>query len=292
MPGAISATSAITAHPVRARGVRGSLLARSGHQADLSALYALRGAGDAAGGAVGSLARGRRVGGDVGAASGLVGYLLTFLPLRGTVAATGGLVGALMRSRGLAGGAPGMADLAARLRRVRRVPGEIMAGSALADPVLVRFWWPQVEVMFRPNENMRRLTWNTDEEIQIWLDGQYHAHAGGGEFVMPKDTVIRQLLDIWDEPPHTIRTPLDRVSLSWTGDAAEYQVWRSKDGGPWELIATVKETSYVDGPLRDGTYDYKVIAVDEEGDTAESGVQSVIVSSAPEPPRNLRLVEA
>jgi hypothetical protein len=55
------------------------------------------------------------------------------------------------------------------------------------------------------------------------------------------------------------------------------------------MIDQTELTEYVDGPLRDGAYDYRIVALDEEGDAAESDVRSVVVSSAPEPPTRLTL---
>ena len=98
------------------------------------------------------------------------------------------------------------------------------------------------------------------------------------------------MLDVWDEPPMHVPTPNDRVSLSWTGDGVAYQVWRRTDGGAWEMIDQTELTEYVDGPLRDGAYDYRIVALDEEGDAADSDVRGVVVSSAPEPPTGLTLM--
>ena len=59
------------------------------------------------------------------------------------------------------------------------------------------------------------------------------------------------------------------IELAWTApsdpDVAEYNVYRSEDGGPWELLTTVasSETSYRDESVSSGTtYGYRVTAVD------------------------------
>ena len=48
-----------------------------------------------------------------------------------------------------------------------------------------------------------------------------------------------------------------------------------------------EHTEYTDGPLPDATYAYRIVALDEEGDAAESEINTVVVSSAPEPPSEL-----
>jgi len=174
------------------------------------------------------------------------------------------------------------------MKRIRSVEG--LAGLLCVPnaPRLVRFWIPFLSVP-SGQPDCRRLTWGTDEAVEVWIDGEQHATVEGGQMVVPLDLEIRQLLDVWDEPPMHVPTPKDRVALSWTGDGVAYQVWRRKDGGTWEMIDQTELTEYVDGPLRDGAYDYRIVALDEEGDAAESEVQGVIVSSAPEPPSRLTL---
>jgi hypothetical protein len=177
----------------------------------------------------------------------------------------------------------------AGLKRTRSVAGLAELLCLPNAPRLVRFWVPFLSVP-AGQPDRRRLTWATDEPVEVWIDGQHHATVEGGEMVALEDLEIRQMLDVWDEPPMHVPTPNDRVALSWAGDAVAYQVWRRKDGGPWEMIDQTELTEYVDGPLRDGAYDYRIVALDEEGDTAESEVRSVIVSSAPEPPTGLTLL--
>ena len=177
----------------------------------------------------------------------------------------------------------------ASLGRVRSVEGSAGLLCAPNAPRLVRFWIPFLSVPAGPPDR-RRLTWATGEAVEVWIDGEHYATVEGGQMVVPLDLDIRQMLDVWDEPPEHVPTPMDRASLSWTGDGIAYQVWRRKNGGAWEMVAETELTQYVDGPLPDGAYDYRIVALDEEGDSAESEVQGVIVSSAPEPPARLTLM--
>jgi hypothetical protein len=177
----------------------------------------------------------------------------------------------------------------ALMKRTRSVAGLAELLCLPNSPRLVRFWIPFLSVP-AGQPARRRLTWATDEAVEVWIDGQHYATVEGGEMIALEDLEVRQMLDVWDEPPMHVPTPNDRVALSWAGDAVAYQVWRRKDGGPWEMIDQTELTEYVDGPLRDGAYDYRIVALDEEGDTAESEVRSVIVSSAPEPPTGLTLL--
>ncbi|MFP4027927.1 MAG: hypothetical protein ACLFWL_09060 [Candidatus Brocadiia bacterium] len=190
--------------------------------------------------------------------------------------------------RSVVGNAPLICSAQAGLARRRSVAGTCGLTCALNDPRLVRFWIPSLSVP-AGQWDRRRLTWATDEPVELWIDGEHYATLEGGELIVPHDLEIRQMLDVWDEPPEHVPTPDDRVALSWTGDAVFYQVWRRKDGGAWEMIDRTELTEYVDGPLPDGAYDYRVVALDEEGDAAESEVKSMVVNSAPESPARLTL---
>jgi hypothetical protein len=205
----------------------------------------------------------------------------------GDVTLAGSAVASLLRRLG------GIAALScgeqAILKRARSVVGLADLLCLSNAPRLVRFWIPFLSLP-AGQPDRRRLTWATDEAVEVWIDGQHHATVEGGEMIALEDLVIRQMLDVWDEPPMHVPTPNDRAALSWTGDGVAYQVWRRKNGGAWQMIDQTELTEYVDGPLRDGAYDYRIVALDEEGDTAESEVQSVTVSSAPEPPARLTLM--
>ncbi len=78
------------------------------------------------------------------------------------------------------------------------------------------------------------------------------------------------------------------LTVTWTGapeqNVAEYQVWRSGDGTTYQVVATLSAsaTSYADTGLSNGTYWYKVTAVNNQGtpshdSNAVSGVVGVTV---------------
>jgi len=150
-----------------------------------------------------------------------------------------------------------------------------------------------------PDLTGRRIAWDAPDflegtEFLILADGQVLAETSERTYDLEPSLRVRQFLQagqLRSGPVHenALRTPKDRVKLRWTGDAPSYQVWRQADGGQWTLVATTELLEYVDGPLRDGAYNYKVIAVDEEGDTAESEVALLTVSSTPEPPSNINV---
>ncbi len=98
----------------------------------------------------------------------------------------------------------------------------------------------------------------------------------------------------WYGPPS--RPMLDSVvasgsnglKVTWTDapeqNVAEYQVWRSGDGTTYQVVATLSasSTSYTDSGLTNGTYWYKVVAVNNHGtpshdSNAASGVVGVTV---------------
>ncbi|HLE45644.1 MAG TPA: BNR-4 repeat-containing protein [Thermoplasmata archaeon] len=80
----------------------------------------------------------------------------------------------------------------------------------------------------------------------------------------------------WDGPPSApgltgVVRGTDDLTVSWTAapeaDVLAYRVWRSSDGAAYELVATVDAATlaYNDGGLAQGTYWYRVSAVDARG---------------------------
>ena len=70
------------------------------------------------------------------------------------------------------------------------------------------------------------------------------------------------------------------ISLFWSKPTGtnSFKVYRSKDGGSFSLIKTTTSISYIDSGLSDGTYEYKIIAYNADGDSPYSNIKSVIVS--------------
>ena len=77
----------------------------------------------------------------------------------------------------------------------------------------------------------------------------------------------------WNGPPSapvitSVTSGTGALTVSWTAppekDVAAYRVWRSLDGSNYQILATVTapETAYVDTGLSNGTYWYRVEAVD------------------------------
>ncbi len=172
------------------------------------------------------------------------------------------------------------------LARTRPVAGCAALACVANEPRLVRFWIPLLSVPAGQRDR-RRLSWGTRDPVEVWIDGDRYAAVQGGEIIVPRDLEIRQMLDIWDEPPAHVPTPRDVVMLTWTGRAATYRVQRQKNGDGWGTLLETEHTEYADGPLEDATYAYRIVALDDERDAAESEVNTVVVSSAPEPPSDL-----
>lgn len=82
-------------------------------------------------------------------------------------------------------------------------------------------------------------------------------------------------LSWWHSPPSavsaTVTPGAGSLTVSWTtppeNDIIGYRVWRSSDGSTYNLVATVNATttSYADTGLANGTYWYRVEAVDTYG---------------------------
>ena len=91
----------------------------------------------------------------------------------------------------------------------------------------------------------------------------------------------------WDLPPSapsitTIARGTSSLTVTWSGspepDVTGYRLWRSVDGSTYALVATVGSgtTTYTDSGLSDGTYWYKVTALDLRGSSSH---ESLPVSS-------------
>ena len=72
------------------------------------------------------------------------------------------------------------------------------------------------------------------------------------------------------------------VTLTWTAisGAESYKIYRSKDGGTYEIITTVNTSSYTDIILEDGIYIYKIKASNTAGDSDVSNWEAVQVNTA------------
>jgi hypothetical protein len=138
-----------------------------------------------------------------------------------------------------------------------------------------------------PTTGMRRIHWDRFTKAYVFLDGALYTSTVKGFIDIPSGQSLRMYLEVLDRPRTIPLTPLDEVELTWTEEANLSNVWRQKVGDSWTLVRQTGDVTFVDGPLPDGTYRYKVYAVDEEGDTAVSNEESVTVSSAPEPPDDL-----
>jgi len=169
--------------------------------------------------------------------------------------------------------------------RTRGASGTSAARMSAGRPVAVRYW---PHTLGLPETGVRRLDWDVERLALVVVDGDVHAEMTASSAEMPAGTTVRERLEVIDEMPHHPPTPLDEVELEWPDqDGVRWTVQRRPSGGSWADIATPAESRLRDGPLEDDTYDYRVVAEDEEGDTATSDTETVTVSSAPEPPADL-----
>lgn len=169
------------------------------------------------------------------------------------------------------------------------------AGNVEASAVFVRVY---------PEDPRRRILTCTPERTS---DVYYHWMIDNAQVGLTTDTellldqgdndarvaieVIETSEQNWDETLlHVSTTPDDRGLCTWdeTTGVTQYKLYRKvKVGGTYELIYTVDaggdSYSYTDGPLDDETYTYKLVALDEEGDTSDEE-EDITISSTPEPP--------
>lgn len=116
--------------------------------------------------------------------------------------------------------------------------------------------------------------------IAVDGNGTFHVAASGD--ATPTTPQVYQLS--WSGPPDaptavTIASSDTRsLRVNWTapaqGDVGAYEIWRSPDGSTYSLVATVAApaTNWMDTGLADGTYWYKVDAVDTAGLTSHDAV--------------------
>lgn len=136
------------------------------------------------------------------------------------------------------------------------------------------------------NYEVARLPAGTTE---LLLQTQYHAARAAIEIIEVSTQNQYEVL------LHVAETPDDRVICTWdhAAGADEYRLYRRVNGtSDWgdaihTAAAYLDTYSYADGPLTDGTYDYKLEALDDEGDLTNDTELAVTISSTPEPPTNL-----
>lgn len=222
-----------------------------------------------------------------------VSALLTDLDeLLGTIAGTGSVSGAISVARGLTGQADGVSSISAILSRIRHIVGSTSGQLTVDNAKLLRTWKPQLFIDFADSP-MRLIQWDAGEQAILSLDGEKERTTDEDQAQLPENINIRQYIRVQDEMPDTKHSPFDEVQLEWTGTVEEggyFRLERKLQGEADSEYSTVIETtdkSYIDGPLADETYDYRVITVDAEGDEAISGEQTITVSSAPDAPSNI-----
>ena len=170
--------------------------------------------------------------------------------------------------------------------------------TGLGDALVVRegghaVWWqPPMVGVPDPESPARLLTWpdaRPGEMYVVVIDGQEHARTAETELELGGGTEVRQYLQVTTavEDLEGTPTPMDRVQLEWEGDAARYRIERAPIDGSYSAVATTTETRYVSEPLEDYVWYFKVVAVDEQGDEAESDSVALEVASTPEPPASL-----
>ena len=163
----------------------------------------------------------------------------------------------------------------------------IASAEALGEPQILRVWPVSIGIPDL-NGTRRRLSWETVEEVFLTLDGVLYQRASGGYADVDESKIVREYVEVSEEERIAPLTPLDRAQLNWTATGISYEVWRRLNGGAWAQLAETSDLTFLDGPLEDVSADYKIIALDTEGnESIASSVASLTISSAPEPPSGL-----
>ena len=108
----------------------------------------------------------------------------------------------------------------------------------------------------------------------------YKVRATNTEGSSPNSNVVSITVQIYEPLATTLNSIIPNpdtdgnIDLSWASvlDATSYKVYRDNT-----LITTTTLTSYTDSGLTDGTYSYKVISTNVDGDSGDSNIQSVTV---------------
>ncbi len=106
--------------------------------------------------------------------------------------------------------------------------------------------------------------------LAVDQNGTYYA------LVSAEYSNLRVYQSWWHSPPSkpvitSVTTGTGTAAVTWTAppeaDIASYRVWRSNDGASYSLVAVVNAptTSYADAGLANGTYWYRIEAVDDWG---------------------------
>ncbi len=125
-------------------------------------------------------------------------------------------------------------------------------------------WYPEQSKTFDQQHFLARAT--VDQNGTVYVAGTEFYPSSNGRVVLGYWHSLPSRPVITSAVPGT-----GRVTLTWTApaeaDIATYRVWRSNDGSTYTLIATVNAPTltYVDTPLANGTYWYRVEAVDVLG---------------------------
>ena len=119
------------------------------------------------------------------------------------------------------------------------------------------------------------LGWYNEAGELLSSNSEYNDHA---------DKVIIARFTVTKLPaPETVETSVvdGKPVIEWSEvDGAEsYQVWRKTEGGEYELLASVAETSYTDSSaVIDTVYAYKICAVDSEGEQGNFSEEASITA--------------
>jgi hypothetical protein len=136
-----------------------------------------------------------------------------------------------------------------------------------------------------PSTTTRRISWaNPDRTVFIIIDGTRAGESSIGYVDFESSILVRGVLLGSVDYPTYLPCPGDEVLLTISDDPVLHHIDRDYESEGWERIASILGTSYKDGPLDDGHYDYRAVNEDDEGDTSVSDTKSVDISSVPDAP--------
>lgn len=148
-------------------------------------------------------------------------------------------------------------------------------------------WSPEVDMSTNPAMALPMMTVDRNGTFHVMAAG----YLGGNAWTVDQS--------YWDGPPDApsglaaTSPAANAVRLTWAAppeaDVVAYDVWRSADGSSYSLTGTVgaSNTSWTDTGLANGSYWYKVTAVDATSHMSHDSLTvAAYVGPSPQPPSN------
>jgi len=133
----------------------------------------------------------------------------------------------------------------------------------------------------------------------VYVDGKFYDVTSSTELVVQFQDFGRHWVEVFVSGPGNLEEDLEdfltsipgtRVKLSWSAstEADHYEIYQD---GVYAGRTKGDETCWISDTLDDGTYSYRVVAVDAAGNESAGVAGSKTISRYPNPPSSLDIVE-